>query len=84
MTSIQDIVEWLEEGKEDRHRWLLVVCDSFSHENYPVYADTAKEFYEQYDKYDGKNMQRIMESYDISADWKPQLAQVRSNAKPTK
>ena len=68
-TSLSDLKRWFEEGKAERHAYLIVVCDSFDHEDYPLYADTLPQFWELYDSHDGTNMQRIMEVYDLSRRW---------------
>jgi len=44
--------------------YMLIVCDTFSYEDYPVYTTAVpEEFWPVYDKYNGRNMQQIMECY---------------------
>lgn len=48
--------EWAE--REPEKPVLLVVCDTFDYEQYPVHC-TLADFHEKVEHYDGKNMQRI-------------------------
>lgn len=56
---------------------MLVVCDSFDHEDYPVYVKgTGADA-----KHKGKNlggMQRLMEVYHLGSDMETQLAEYRA------
>ena len=68
-TSLHDLRRWFDDGVRGEHAHMIVVCDSFDHEDYPIYTDDATHFWEQYDSHDDKNMQRIMEVYDLSRPW---------------
>jgi hypothetical protein len=59
-----DIKTWIAEGKETKADFLIVVCDTFSWENYPVYA-SIKTVKNEIAAHNGKNMQTIMEVYDL-------------------
>ncbi len=52
---------------------MIVVCDSFDHEDYPVYVDPGEDFWDVFAEYSGKNMQRIMEVYDLQKPWTQQI-----------
>lgn len=78
MTTQADIAGWFDEGKKHGHTHLLVVCDTFDHEDYPVYASSDAEALAQYAHYNGLNMQRVMEVYDLHKDKAAQLAEHRS------
>lgn len=60
-----------------------MVCDSFDYEDYPVYAETVAEFDLAYDAHNGKNMQRIMEVYDLRGDIQEQMRMRRAWCYPT-
>ena len=77
-TTKDDIRDWLERGKEEGARFMIVVCDTFDHEDYPVFVQQESYFKEVEARYDGTNMQRIMEVYDLSMDFEEQLSQNRS------
>lgn len=77
-TQIDDIRSWIGRGQRANALFMLVVCDSFDHEDYPVYIDNLDRFKDVYDTYDGKNMQRIMEVYDLQKDTESQLSEPRA------
>lgn len=72
MTNHEQLHEWFKRGLDQNARYMIVVCDTFDHEDYPVYAKTDAECIKEYDAHDGKNMQRIMEVYDLKKSWKSQ------------
>jgi CO dehydrogenase nickel-insertion accessory protein CooC1 len=67
--------EWFDRGVEEGADYMIVVCDTFDYEDYPVYA-TAAEFKEKYESHNG--MQRIMEVYDLHRDKAEQLRERRA------
>jgi hypothetical protein len=51
MTSALEIKEWFDRAKAEGARYMIVVCDTFSHDDYPVFckdADDAKAQYKHY------------------------------------
>jgi len=65
MTATMDeIKNWTREGLEGV-RYCIVMHDTFDHDNYPVYAKDEAEFWELWDKYQGRNMQKVEEVYDL-------------------
>ena len=77
-TQKDDIRRWLERGKEEKSTHLIVVCDTWDHEDYPVFVSPEENVYEVVNGYNGKDMQRVMEVYNLSMDWDEQLNQIRS------
>ena len=71
-TTRQDIEGWLQWGLADGDDYCIVVCDTFDHSDYPVFTNT-QQFWTEYDRHDGKNMQRIVEVYDLGQPLEPQL-----------
>jgi hypothetical protein len=57
---------------------MLVVYDSFSRKDYPVYVKKGQDVREIGAQYDGKNMDYLMEVYNLSMDLEAQLAELRS------
>jgi hypothetical protein len=53
---------WVSDGKANGHKYLIVVCDSFDYEDYPVYCDTDVELEQKTQYYRTASMQRIMET----------------------
>lgn len=73
-TSVQDIRRWFERGVEDNASHMIVVCDTFDWEDFPVYIGEDESFYDIYNKYTGgQNMARIMEVYDLRMNKEEQL-----------
>jgi len=77
-TTKLDIREWLERGQAHGATHLIVVCDTFDHEDYPVFVKPEEIAREVYERYNGKNMQRVMEVYSINKDWESQLDEFRA------
>lgn len=71
--SLKGLAGWWEEGKAINAAFMIVVCDTFDHDDYPVFTD-KDDFWKKYDQHDGKNMQRIMEVYDFSKPWSSQTS----------
>lgn len=80
MTTKAEIGWWLKEGlkRNDKVTHMIVVCDTFDHEDYPVYVTEDQDVKCVYDNYHGKEMQRVMEVYDYSIPWSDQLNQRRA------
>lgn len=77
-TTHQDIRRWLQEAKGDGGTHLIVVCDTFDHEDYPVVVKPGEDVRKKYEEYNGPNMQRVMEVYALHLDWESQLREDRS------
>lgn len=79
-TTRQDISDWFDDGKEQNADFMIVVCDTFDWEDYPVYC-TNNNFEQKY-KNCSRNMQKVMEVYDLSLDKESQLSEYRANHPP--
>lgn len=77
-TTRQEIQRWFEHGIKKNASVMLVVCDTFDHDDYPVYIMFGQDARRTADLYDGKNMQRLMEVYNLRLDMQPQLQAHRS------
>lgn len=82
--SKDDINGWFQNGVDMHATHMIVVCDTFDHEDYPVFAHTPEECLIEYDKHDDKNMQRIMEVYDLQMDKAEQMAEHRAFHLPSR
>jgi hypothetical protein len=79
MTTKNEIQDWLGEIKSRKDlTHMLVVCDTFSYEDYPVYVTLKESVREVYNKYNGKNMQRVMEVYSFRKNLESQLNEQRA------
>ena len=66
------------EGKKKKATHCIVVCDTYDHEDYPVYVEKGQDPREVAKEFDGKNMQRIMECYALNQDIDMQLGELRA------
>ena len=79
--SRSDIEGWFKRGKKEGQTHLIVMCDTYDWDDYPVYINTKegqdieKEVKE---KLKGANMQKLMEVYDLSMDMESQLNERRA------
>lgn len=76
-TSKETIRDWFKDGVKDkqRPRYMIVLCDTFDHDDYPTYQKTEEQA-RALMKSPG-DMQRVMEVYDLQADMEKQLAMQR-------
>jgi hypothetical protein len=76
-TEKSDIRGWLERGKKEGATHLIVVCDTWDYEDYPVLVSPKQDVREVESEHN-KDMQKVMEVYNLSMDWDTQLNQFRS------
>jgi hypothetical protein len=77
-SSKDEIRDWLKHGKQVGATHMLVVCDTFDHDDYPVYVMAHEKVREKAAKYNGENMQRLMEVYSLTMDLEKQLGEHRA------
>ena len=68
-----DIQRWFDEGVQKGATHMIVACDTFDWEDYPVFVMPETDPREEAAKYDGPNMQKLMEVYNLALDRDPQL-----------
>jgi len=76
MTTQTDISRWFDRGIEQSARHMIVVCDTFDHEDYPVYTKTDDECIAKVNA--PGEMQRVMEVYDLRESKAAQLSERRA------
>jgi hypothetical protein len=62
----RDVDRWILQGKKHNFAFIISVCDTFDHDDYPVYVTYGEDLEKRKSKYDGVNMQRINEIIDLS------------------
>lgn len=82
MTTHDEISEWFDRGVSQGAAHMIVVCDTCDHEDYPVFSTGDEETRAAYAQYNGQNMQRVMEVYDLPDDKVAQLNERRVNRLP--
>lgn len=75
--SLTDISNWFDQGVKQKATHMIIVCDTYDYEDYPVFAYSKGEAREKYDNHNGVNMQRVMEVYNLEMDKEEQLMQRR-------
>lgn len=78
MTTRQEISVWFDLGIARGATHMVVVCDTFDWDDYPAYVSAHQNVHEVVAQYDGKNMQKIMEVYDLRLDKEMQLSEDRA------
>jgi hypothetical protein len=63
-TTQSDVTRWLSDGVAKGAAHMIVVCDTFSYEDYPVYVMPNETLGDMRSKY-SVSMQRVMEVYDL-------------------
>ena len=70
--SVYDLEEWFKRGKEEEATHMIVVCDTFDGDYYPVYVKPEEDPVFIIDKYRHSDMQRIMEVYSYKKSFSAQ------------
>lgn len=78
MTTREQISVWFDEGLAQGATHMIVACDTFDHDDYPVYCTSNKATLERYKSLDNVNMQKVMEVYDLKADKAAQMQEHRA------
>lgn len=72
-TTTREITAWFDQMKSQGATHMVIVCDTFDYEDYPVPVSTSEDVHEVVEQYTDKNMQRVMEVYDLSRDKNEQI-----------
>jgi hypothetical protein len=76
--GMDDLDRWFEEGLRRGATHLIVVCDTFSREDFPVYVMPGESSREVAARYHGVEMHGVHEVYRLSLDKASQLAERRA------
>jgi hypothetical protein len=71
-----EISQWFDLGVKKKKARMVIVCDTYDHNDYFVFLDDDV-FWDEYPKY-CKNMQKIMEVYDLRLSKESQLSEIRA------
>lgn len=77
-TSKFEISQWFDQGVAKGATHMVVVCDTYDHEDYPVYVLPTEDVHAVEAQYRKASMQVVMEVYDLRADKNKQLDEDRS------
>jgi|SRR5688572_30253883 len=72
--------DWLQDGTAKGATHMLVVCDTFNYENFPVYVLPSQNVFLVADRHrtEPEKMRKLMEVYSYALPLEPQLAQRRA------
>lgn len=76
--SIEEMKNWLLSAKAEGATHVLIVCDTFDYEDYSVSVMPDEDVNKKYETYNGKNMQKVMEVYNLSMDIDEQLSKIKT------
>ena len=68
-----DIRGWVEAGVKKGATHVIIACDTFDYDNYPVYVMPGEDVHEKFAEKNGKNMQIVDEVYNLSMDVEAQI-----------
>lgn len=71
--SREDISSWFDRGVAQGSSHMIVICDTYDWEDYPMYVSPGQDAADIAAKNNGVNMQRVMEVYNLSMDKAVQL-----------
>ena len=77
-TTKDDIRGWIERGKRNGASHVIVVCDTFDWEDFPVEVTPQQEVQAVLAEYRNNDCYRIMEVYKMSLDLESQLSEHRA------
>ena len=75
----QDLSRWFDNGKAQGATHMVVVCDTYDWDDYPVYVKPGEDPRTVANKYSGKNMQTVMECYNLTLDKEMQMKEHRAH-----
>jgi hypothetical protein len=77
-TTKTELKQWFQRGLQQGATHMIVVCDTYDWEDYPVYIEPHQNCREEAKQYDGANMQKIMEVYSMKLPMDQQLNEARA------
>jgi hypothetical protein len=77
MTTQNEISQWFDRGVKKGATHMIVVCDTFDYEDYPVYVFPEDDVDKLYDTHN-ENMQKVMEVYNLKMNKDVQLKECRA------
>ncbi len=77
-TTIIDLKEWVARGKRKGASHMIIVCDTFDWEDFPIYVMPGQDARKEFDNESKKPMQKVMEVYNLNKDLDSQINQHRT------
>lgn len=57
---------WIQTAIQQNAKYIIVACDEFDYDDYPIFAQTKEEADKKIDECNKESMQRVMGLYDIT------------------
>ncbi len=76
--SREDIRRWFIDGKTQGATHMIVVCDTFDHEDYPVYVKPGEDVRKKTLECSEAEFSWVMEVYSLNQDMESQLNERRA------
>jgi hypothetical protein len=77
-TSKETLSLWFDQGVRNGFTHMIVFCDTFDWEDYPVYTTSATEARAEVANTHGADMTKVMEVYNLQKDKAAQMAEHRA------
>lgn len=77
-TTKQELSEWFDAGVAQNATHMIVVCDTFEWDDYPVYVMPGEDVHAKVEHYDEQSMQEVMEVYSLRLPKEAQLNEHRA------
>lgn len=74
-----DVSRWFDEGVKEEAEFMIVACDTFDYDDYPVYVKQGGSVLNEVRRVRESSMQRVMEVYSLKSDKLTQLDEHRAN-----
>jgi hypothetical protein len=74
----QDISRWFDTGVSLSASHMIIMFDTFDWNDFPVYVSVEENAYDKAHGREGKNMEILMEVYDLNMDKEEQLSERRA------
>ena len=74
---LEDIKRYIEQGQKQNATHVIIACDTFDHDNYPVFVMPHENIQEKISHIREQGMQRVDEVYNLSKDIQKQLSTPR-------
>ena len=77
-TTKEDIAGWFDRGVAQGAEFMVVLCDTFDHEDYPSYVKPGESVQDKIAECRREEGTRVMEVYSLKSSKKVQLAENRA------
>lgn len=74
----EEIRKWVDAGVETGATHVIIVCDRFDYDDFPVYVEKGQSVKAKLSYYQKENMYSVMEVYNLSMDIETQMNEPRA------